>query len=217
MVNEEVNEGRGQPDDTMRSERKKQLYESWIADHATDLYRMAYRLTNASAHAEDLVQETFYHAWKSMGSLKDPAKARAWLFQILRFRYAHWVRSRARQPRTRPLADLAGDHPADGSWRSPLDVMINQELLGDALEALDDAFKVPFLMVSLQGLTCKETAQQLDLPLGTVLSRVHRARQALRAKLRDLKPTGRLRGGKPPPQTQVNLPDGQDRTLRLRG
>ena len=160
----------------------KQVYESWVAQFSGDLYRMAYRLVG-SAHAEDLTQETFYHAWRSMGTLKDPAKARAWLFQILRFRYAHWVRSRIRQPRPAPLAEMTDQHlPADPG-RSTLDSLIDRERIQQAMEELDDLFKIPFLMVFLEGLTCKETALELDLPLGTVLSRIHRARQMMRSKL----------------------------------
>ena len=200
-----------------RSDRQKQVYESWVAQHAADLYRMAYRLSGAAASAEDLVQETFYQAWKSMGSLKDPGKARAWLFQILRFRYAHWVRGEVRRPRGRPLSDVPDDTLAVGEDRSPLDVMIDQELLQKAMDDLSDLFKIPFLMVTLQGLTCRETAQALDLPLGTVLSRIHRARQMLRKQLRDAETTPHDTMKDTTKSLDIRIPGTPDRSLRLRG
>ncbi|MCG8618602.1 MAG: hypothetical protein MI802_20475, partial [Desulfobacterales bacterium] len=75
-------------------------YESWVENHATELYRYALRTSGRADIAEDLTQETFYHAWRSMKSLRDPSRARAWLFQILRYRYAHWLRDKGRQVKT---------------------------------------------------------------------------------------------------------------------
>ena len=161
---------------------QRAAYESWVDGYTSDLYRLAYRLVGQAAAAEDLVQEAFYHAWRSRKSLKDQGKARAWLYQILRYRYAHWVRDRTRRIRTTGID--GAPEKADGAHRQPLDRLADSEELQRALDTLDDRFKLPFLMVFLEGLTCKEAAAKLEIPLGTVLSRIHRARQSLREQLR---------------------------------
>jgi len=169
----------------------RQVYEQWVSLYATALYRMAYRMVGQAATAEDLVQETFYHAWRSMDSLKDPDKARAWLYQILRFRYSHWLRERRRKPAPRTMDD-ANPPPVAEDEPGPLTRLGDQEALQQALDQLDDRFKTPFLLVFLEGMTCQEAADQLDVPLGTVLSRIHRARQGLRKALQSEAPTLRL-------------------------
>ena len=166
-------------------DKKRQLYESWVADYATPLYRLAYRLSGEAAIAEDLVQETFYHAWRSMHTLREESKARPWLNQMLRYRYAHWLRDKSRRIRTTAMADgFDNMHPTDGL--SPLTSMADQEFLQKALDDLDDRYKIPLLMVYLDGRTCQETADELELPLGTILSRMHRARGILRERMTKL-------------------------------
>lgn len=161
-----------------RQAKRRKLYETWVRDHAADLYRMAYRLCGEAETAEDLVQETFYHAWKDMAGLRETAKARAWLYQILRHRYAHWVRGR-----TRRIPASSSDQGVDRIDPSPSAAMrmSQQEQLQRVLDELDDTLKVPLLMVFLEGMMCQEAADVLDIPLGTVLSRIHRARQRLRS------------------------------------
>ncbi len=155
-------------------------YEQWVRAHARDLHRFAFRLCGDADTAEDLVQETFYEAWKGHRSLHHPDRARAWLFQILRHRYAHWVRSRARTPR---VTETDHDRHGEAFEAPPAPASPDGEPLQRALDAMDDRFRTPLLMVFVQGLTCRETADQLDLPLGTVLSRIHRARKQLRRAL----------------------------------
>jgi len=156
-------------------------YEAWVHAHSADLYRVAYRLSGDADIAEDLVQEAFYHAWKDMDKLRDADKARAWLLQILRHRYAHWVRAKDRRVRPQPL-DPVAPAVADPA-RDVLSTLGDREALTAALGGLDSTMKVPLVMVYVGGLTCQETADQLDVPLGTVLSRIHRARQKLRSNL----------------------------------
>jgi RNA polymerase sigma-70 factor (ECF subfamily) len=104
------------------------------------------------------------------------------LFRILRNRHAHVVRAASRRP-----APSAGvDALADAGTEPP-----DRPALQRALDELDERFKIPFLMVFLEGLTCQETADELGIPLGTVLSRVHRARVALRTAL-DVGDPGRV-------------------------
>ena len=162
--------------------QRKDLYESWVNQWSVDLFRFAYRLCGRREIAEDLVQETFYHAWRSFDSLREANRARPWLFQILRFRYSHWVRADTRRPNLTAPIDGAGE-PEGIDGGQMLEQMALSESLQQALDHLDDRYRVPLLMVFMEGLTCKEAAEQLDVPLGTVLSRIHRARQALKKTL----------------------------------
>lgn len=162
-----------------RTDSDRRLYETFVRSHARDLYRFAFRLCGRAELAEDLLQETFCEAWRSMGSLRDVHRSRAWLFQILRHRFAHSMRDGRRHPRTvMNIEDL--ESAASRPEPDLLSRMASQELLQMALDALDDRFKEPLLMVFMQGFTCREAAELLDVPLGTVLSRIHRARKFLR-------------------------------------
>jgi RNA polymerase sigma-70 factor (ECF subfamily) len=104
------------------------------------------------------------------------------LLKILRHRYAHWVRDQSRRQKGAHTLESAVRQAASGP-DAPLEVLARQESLQAALDALDDRYKEPFLLVFLEGLTCQDAAEFLDLPLGTVLSRIHRARQLLRQAL----------------------------------
>ncbi|MBI1903729.1 MAG: sigma-70 family RNA polymerase sigma factor [Planctomycetia bacterium] len=168
-----------------RVESDRKLYEDLVRRHAADLYRFAHRLCGNAQIAEDLVQDSFCEAWRLIQSLRDPLQARAWLFQILRYRYAHAVRDRSRRVQPTGGAELL-DQIAEEPGQDVLDALSNRELLQQALDALEGHYKEPFLMVFLDGLRCREVAEALDLPLGTVLSRIHRARQLLRQSLRRL-------------------------------
>jgi RNA polymerase sigma-70 factor (ECF subfamily) len=164
----------------------KAIYEGWVRDHARELYSCALRLAGNAALAEDLTQETFYEAWRSMSQLQEPHRARAWLFQILRHRYLHHVRDSGRRPQFSdtytgegsPVPSL-DDHPD----RVPAaDAQVAEaEDLQAALNQLAPDCRVVLVMVLLEGRTCQETADDLKIPLGTVLSRLHRARSRLKA------------------------------------
>ena len=159
----------------------KRLSEAFGRQAKGDMYRFAFRLCGDTDTADDLVQETFYHAWRSMGKLRHKEKARAWLFQILRYRYAHWVRERSRRPAIVGSAMPLEDHAQTAA--TPFEVLAEREPLQMALDTLEDRFKLPLLMVFMEGSTCQEAAEYLDIPLGTVLSRIHRARRHLRRAL----------------------------------
>ena len=176
-----------------QSDRRKALYESWVRDHGGDIYRCALRLCGHPDCAEELAQETFFEAWRSMDSLRDPAKARVWLLSILRHRYMHWLRDEKRRPKASLDAGAKAGLVHSGE-DSPADVLARQESLQAALGDLDDRYKVPFLLVFLEGMTCQQAAKFLDIPLGTVLSRIHRARQFLRERLEsEAREAGQLR------------------------
>lgn len=128
-----------------------------------------------------------YHAWRSFDSLRDHDRVRAWLLQILRHRHHHWLRTQSRRVKT--VADSNQlNQEVDQVETDVLARISNQELLQRSLDELEIKYKEPFLLVFLEGMTCREAASALDLPLGTVLSRIHRARIKLRGTARKLDP-----------------------------
>ncbi len=137
------------------------------------------------AAAEDVLQETYVEAWRSLDSLRDPRSGRAWLFAILRHRCARWVRKASRRPRaTGAVADVAGSLTQPGP--DVVHLLGDRERLQRLLDEMDPRFREALLTVFVEGLTPDEAAKALDIPRGTVLSRCHRARTFLRARLRVL-------------------------------
>ena len=159
-------------------EPRRELYQRLVRECATELRRFALRLCRGRAQdADDLVQDTYQEAWRSIGSLRETAKGRAWLFQIMRHRYARIVRDDVRRQR---LEVVASELSADAA--APDDV-VTRNAICHAVDQLDDRFRVPLLMVLLEGATCQQVADELKVPLGTALSRIHRARKTVRELL----------------------------------
>jgi len=157
-------------------------YERWVHAHGAELYRFAYRLSGKEQVAEDLVQETFTEAWRSLLARRKPDQPRAWLFQILRFRYAHFIRDQRHHLNTSHDTDALDENIAP-QQPHPLDRLANQESLERAFAVLSPSVRETFLLVFQAQLTCREAAEELHIPLGTVLSRIDRARRILRTAL----------------------------------
>ena len=149
-----------------------------VAEHHQAVYRYAYRLTGSVPDAEDLSQQVFLVAQEKLAQLRKAANARSWLFAILRNCFL-----KARQ-RRRPVAianlqlnvDLM---PAE----VPKDEDIDRERLQEALNELSDGFRVVLVMFYFEDCSYREIAAELDLPIGTVMSRLARAKGYLRSKL----------------------------------
>jgi RNA polymerase sigma-70 factor (ECF subfamily) len=149
-----------------------------IDTHYQALYRYAYRLTGSSADAEDLTQEAFGKALARLPQLRDPERAKAWLFRILRNAYLHKVRDQKRH-RVIPL-DAVGDLP-----ERPADEMpdIDPVRLQQALNDLDETFRTPIILFYFEEFSYRDIAEQMELPIGTVMSRLARAKAYLRSRL----------------------------------
>jgi RNA polymerase sigma-70 factor (ECF subfamily) len=150
-------------------------FDRMVGDHGPALYRMAYRLIGDRHEAEDVVQDTFRSAWKSRASFRAGCGARAWLTAILRRRAVdHW-----RRP-ARPSLTDDGLAPEVGR----LDAEPGRDECSDqmqrGLDQLPDELREALLLVVVGELTHHEAAELLGIPLGTVLSRVSRARRRLR-------------------------------------
>jgi RNA polymerase sigma-70 factor (ECF subfamily) len=149
-----------------------------IDAHYEALYRYAYRLTGSAADAEDLTQEAFGRAITRMGQLREPERVKAWLFRILRNLYLHKVRD-DRRHRVVPL-DAVGDLPGRASDEPP---DIDPAKLQQALDELEEGFRTPLILFYFEEFSYRDIAEQMELPIGRVMSRLARAKAYLRAKL----------------------------------
>ncbi len=142
----------------------------------SDLYRYAYWLCKDATQSEDLVQETFTRAWRSLDSLRDEKAAKSWLFTTLR-------REHARQyERIQPqLVDI--DMETVAETRQDLDTSTEAFVLRKALADLSEEYRQPLVLQVLGGYSCKDIAKQLGLSRGAVMTRLFRARQMLREVL----------------------------------
>lgn len=165
------------PRQSGRQHQEAALFDGWVDEHAPGLYRFAYRLCGDAAAAEDLIQETFYEAWNHRGPLRSIREPRAWLFLILRRRYAKMRRFEQRRP---CIVSVEATRTKAADPERATDRIETADALQSALDGMSDLFKIPLLMVFVHGMTCSQAAELLDLPLGTVLSRIHRAKRQLR-------------------------------------
>jgi len=141
--------------------------------HAGSLLRFALRLTRNAATAEDLVQETLLLAWRGFHQLEGGANARAWLFRILI--HAHYGQNRKARARPRTVALSA----ADSVGRTDAEFLE----VTQALDRLALDHRTVLLLAVVEGFTCREIGEILGVPMGTVMSRLSRAREAMRESL----------------------------------
>jgi RNA polymerase sigma-70 factor, ECF subfamily len=146
--------------------------------HYEALFRYAYRLTGSGADAEDLTQEAFGKAFTRLSQLREHERAKGWLFRILRNLYLHKVRDDKRH-RIVPL-DAIGDLPGRDAEEPP---EIGPEKLQQALNELEEGFRTPLILFYFEEFSYRDIAEQMELPIGTVMSRLARAKAYLRAKL----------------------------------
>jgi len=149
-----------------------------IDAHYEPLYRYAFRLTGSAADAEDLTQEAFGKALARLDQLRDAARAKGWLFRILRNLYLHQVRDEKRH-RIIPL-DAVGDLPGRTAEEPP---EIDPAHLQQALDELDEGFRTPLILFYFEEFSYRDIAEQMDLPIGTVMSRLARGKAYLRTEL----------------------------------
>lgn len=148
-----------------------------IADHHAPLYRYAYRLCGSEADAEDLTQQAFLLAHQRLDQLRDSAKADRWLYVILRSCFLKSLRRRRPVDAGSLELDVA-DIPEDCDEET-----VDRELLELALAQLPDEHRMVLLMFYFEQASYREIASQLEIPIGTVMSKLHRAKRKLRAVL----------------------------------
>jgi RNA polymerase sigma-70 factor (ECF subfamily) len=149
-----------------------------VDDHYAALYRYAFRLSGSAADADDLTQETFCKAQLCLGQLRDSSRAKPWLFRILRNVYLHRLRSE-RQEQCVFLEDMS---ELPDRLPDPLPP-IEPERLQEVLRELPEVFRTPIILYYFEDFNYRDIAEQMDLPMGTVMSRLARAKAHLRSRL----------------------------------
>ena len=149
-----------------------------IASHYRAVYRYAFRLTGTVADAEDLTQQTFLIAQRKLDQVRDPAKADRWLFAVVRSCFLK--NRRRRRPTSAAKLDLQME---DMAVEPPVDEAVDREMLDRALDELPDQYRLIVAMFYFEELSYKQIAQELGVPIGTVMSRLARAKQRLRQQL----------------------------------
>jgi RNA polymerase sigma-70 factor (ECF subfamily) len=160
------------------------------------LYTAALRLTRNRADAEDLVQETYLRAYRGYGGFDEGTNLKAWLYRILTNAYINSYRAKQRRPQEDELDEVEdfylyrrlGTLEATRVHRSAEDELMDfftDDEVKAALEALPEAYRLPVLLADVEGFSYKEIAEILDVPIGTVMSRLHRGRKAMQKRLFD--------------------------------
>src|SRR4029077_12121884 len=152
--------------------------EELVAGHYSSLYRYAYRLSGRAQEAEDLAQEAFCQAQLKWSQLRDVQRDRAWLFTILRNAYLHKVRDR-KMENALPLEEVAEiAERAPDPWPE-----IDPEHLQKALDELPEVFRTPIILFYFEDFSYRDIADQMNVPIGTVMSRLARAKAHTRGPL----------------------------------
>ncbi len=172
----------------------KNQFTSEAMQYAQSLYSTALRMTRNASDAEDLVQETYLKAFRSFGSFEEGTNLKAWLFRILTNTFINTYRSKQRRPQEsdlrsvedlflyKRLPTLAG--LSDSAEEQLLDLFPAAEVRA-AIENLPETFLLPMLLNDVEGFSYKEVADILEVPIGTVMSRLHRGRKTMQEALYD--------------------------------
>jgi RNA polymerase sigma-70 factor (ECF subfamily) len=162
----------------------------------SSLYSAALRMTRNPADAEDLVQEAYLRAYRGFGGFTEGTNLKAWLYRILTNTYINIYRAKQRRPVETDLDDVEDlylyhrvrDAAASGLGSSAEDDLMERITDAEVIEALDslpENFRIPVLLADVEGFSYKEIAEIVDVPIGTVMSRLHRGRKALQKALYD--------------------------------
>lgn len=166
----------------------EEVFTRLVDAHYAALYRFALSLARSPADAADLTQQTYY-IWATKGSaLRDQAKAKTWLFTTL---YREFIRTRKRGGRISSIEDLPPGERDMPDLHADDVARLDNQVVMDALQEVDAVFRAPLTLFHLKDLSYHEIAEILDVPLGTVMSRLSRGKTHLRAALEK-----RIRGAK---------------------
>lgn len=167
-----------------------QLFHKEMVPHMSLLYNYALRLTNNEDDAKDLIQDTYLKAYRFIDKYQHDTNAKAWLFRILKNSFINNYRKNSRSPEqveyneVEEYVDLLKDDsaPVTDMRRDMYDNMLGDDVVR-AMESLNEEFRTIIILSDLEEMTYEEIAEILEIPLGTVRSRLHRARKAMQEKL----------------------------------
>ena len=173
------------------SEQEKQsIFNQEFMPHINSMYNFAYRLTLDSDDAKDLLQDTYLKAFRFIDSFQQGTNAKAWLFRILKNSFINDYRKKSKEPSKvdyQEVESFYNSEDVDRQITPDLRVEALQDMIGDeisvALNSLDVDFRTVIILCDLEGFKYEEMAKILDIPIGTVRSRLHRARNLLKEKL----------------------------------
>jgi len=182
-------------------------FDSQVMPYLDSLYNTAYRMTSSAEDAEDLVQETYFKAYKYYDKFEEGTNLKAWLFKILKNTFINNYRKKKLEPRSVDFAEIEDSferivrrdntvEPADPEAEYFLGVLDDD--VKRALESLPYDYRMVVVLADLEDFSYKEIADILDCPVGTVMSRLYRGRKLLeKALLRYARQHGYIRGGEP--------------------
>jgi RNA polymerase sigma factor (sigma-70 family) len=172
-------------------EEKDRQYEKEFMHLLSPLYNFAYRLTLDEDDANDLVQDTYLKAYRFFESYEQGTNAKAWLFRILKNSFINDYRKKSKEPNKVDYQEVETYYNSDDvnePITSDLRIDSVRDLIGDevasALNSLDVDFRTIIVLCDIEGFSYEEMAKILDIPIGTVRSRLHRARTILKENLR---------------------------------
>lgn len=170
--------------------KKQDDFNDEIIPHLDALYNFALRLTSDPNDSEDLVQDTVVKAYRFFSSYEKGTNAKAWLFRILKNSYINNYRKKSKKPQQVDYDEVSTFYEtvrAERTDTSDLEDKMFRELMDDditgALEQLPEDFRTVVLLCDVEGFTYEEIANMLDVPIGTIRSRLHRGRNLLKAQL----------------------------------
>ena len=170
---------------------KVDIFDNEFLPQIDSMYNFAYRLTFDEDDAKDLVQETYLKAFRFIDSFQRGTNAKAWLFRILKNSFINDFRKKSKQPAKVDYQEVEtyyNSDDVDANITTDLRIEAVQSMIGDevsnALNSLAVDFRTVIILCDLEGFTYEEMAKILDIPIGTVRSRLHRARNLLKEKLK---------------------------------
>jgi RNA polymerase sigma-70 factor, ECF subfamily len=175
----------------MRTSAKEALFKKEMVPHTNLLYNYAIKTTGSTDDAKDLLQDTFLKAYRFIDKYEKGTNAKAWLFRIMKNSFINDYRKSSRAPdqvdydEIAEYYDLVRERTGEGNdlRQQMFDNLLDDEVV-NAMEGLTEEFRTIIILSDLEGLTYEEIAEILNIPLGTVRSRLHRARKVMQKKLR---------------------------------
>jgi RNA polymerase sigma-70 factor (ECF subfamily) len=171
---------------------RNDIFKREFMPHINSMYNFAFRLTMDEDDANDLVQDTYLKAFRFISSFERGTNAKAWLFRILKNSFINDYRKRSKEPSKVDYQEVEttynSEEAAEVDHTTDLRIETVQDMIGDevatALNSLPVDFRTVIILCDIEGFTYEEMAKILDIPIGTVRSRLHRARNLLKDKLR---------------------------------